>query len=251
MRAWVCLLALAGCDRVFGIGDPYEDAGAVTTGSDAPVDVSAGHADGVMPTLAFLAHLPLDGDVLETVSNMQAMQSGSGVVPHTTGGKFSGYVALDGMSCLHFPQAAAPSTFSIEVWAVSASSMPTLSVLASRAFDTTTDSWSFVASSAGVTVHMHDSTGDQLISSTKALTTSWQQFVFTYDGTSGRLYVDGTPMMTMAMMPPQYRTDAQVSLGCSNTLTTSSLAGGLDEVQIYDGVLSDAQIMTLYTQATL
>lgn len=252
MRAWLCVLALAGCDRVFGIGDPYEDAAVATSGSDAAPDAPGHVVDGLpVPTLAMVAHLPFDGDTRETISNTLAMPSGSGVAPHATGGEFMGYVGLDGASCLSFPEAATPSAFSIEVWARSTSATPTTSVLASRTFDTTTDSWAFIATSMAVTFHMHDSTGDQLIPSTKSLSTSWQQFVFTYDGSTGRLYVDGSPVAMMAMMAPQYRTDAQVYLGCSATLTTSKLAGGLDEVQIYDGALSDTQVMTLYTQATL
>ena len=71
---------------------------------------------------------------------------------------------------------------------------------------------------------------------------TWQQFVYTYDGTSGRLYKDG-----VLLVGPKVQTTsvawAYFSVGVGNTNTIN---GRADDVRVYNRALSQNEISAIY-----
>lgn len=70
----------------------------------------------------------------------------------------------------------------------------------------------------------------------------FRHVVATFDGGTCRMYVDGV-LSASASCPTQLAdTAAPLTFGASSTVTTSNLAGTLDEIAIYDKALSAARV---------
>jgi hypothetical protein len=84
-------------------------------------------------------------------------------------------------------------------------------------------------------------------------TSTWYLVTLTYDGTAGRLYVNGAIATTAASCPftAPTTTPSQVNvIGCGVTTCSASYGGwdgSIQEVRIYNRVLSAAEIAALYT----
>jgi hypothetical protein len=73
----------------------------------------------------------------------------------------------------------------------------------------------------------------------------WHHLAATYDGTTKRLYLDGTEVATMAAPALQYDAMA-VTIGCDdNQPLARFFAGALDELEIYNRALSPSEIAAL------
>jgi hypothetical protein len=73
----------------------------------------------------------------------------------------------------------------------------------------------------------------------------WHHLAATFDGTTKRLYLDGTEIATMAAPALQYDAMA-VKIGCDDNLPEARFfAGSLDDLQIYNRALTATEIVDL------
>src|SRR5262245_54965453 len=77
---------------------------------------------------------------------------------------------------------------------------------------------------------------------------TWQLLVGTYDGATGRLYVNGAPIASGAFTPPG-TTNLPVYIG-AYFLGGTGWNGNVDEVQVYDRELSATEVRSLYEAAS-
>jgi hypothetical protein len=259
MRAWLLVLALCGCDRAFGIGDPYEDAPPATGPHDVqPLDIGRPLED-VMGTDAasLIVRYPFNGDLSDSTHTMSATATGT-ITTAGTGGPFTsrGYAGLDGTACITFPMPQTPDTFSIVLWVESISTVTAAVPLFARphaaATTATTRDWAFFGNSAEVEFQMLDSTETQIYPIMPGVATTWHQYAVTFDGTYVRVYSDGMIAGPLGpAMPVMYSGAGIVYLGCDGSSDgTTKFAGRFAEVQIYAGVLTDQQVMQLSVDPT-
>jgi len=245
MRAWLCVLALAGCDRVFGIGDPYEDAAGSTSGSDAAID-TVGTLDGTgPPTPAVLAHFSFDTDYTNSVNRTAAVCLGTGCMLDTVGGHSGGQVYLDGSSCLSFGLAATPVTYTIALWVKAQNIRQTTLLARPEISGSASQTWKISGNSTVIEYDTWDGTNTDALLSGPGLSASYEQVVVTFDGSYKHLFIDGVHE-TMGAATPVATADGTVFLGCESAATNDKLDGYLDEIYIYDGALTAAQVTALY-----
>jgi hypothetical protein len=88
-------------------------------------------------------------------------------------------------------------------------------------------------------------TGTNLDGATTIPTTSWTQVVCTYDGTTAKLYVNGVSDVSSAARTVTSNT-IDFLVGAVNPTTPATFFGGLiDDVRIYEGALTQAEITPL------
>jgi hypothetical protein len=249
MRAWVCVLALAGCDRVFGIGDPYEDAPLAGDGQtrpdgapdDAPTDVGTG-------TPQLLAYYAFDDNLLDSVSNTPANGS-TGVGSVSSGGRHNGYVVFDGTGCVWFTLAAKPAAYTISFWINPTTAMQGDTMLLSRLHMAAAlaRDWAFTATATASVFHWWTGSIEAADSLGAALTMNqWHHLAITYDGAGMVTYVDGAASPRVLESAVQYGTDSTVYLGCQEASTSvTKFTGDMDELRIYDGALTAAELAAL------
>jgi hypothetical protein len=78
-----------------------------------------------------------------------------------------------------------------------------------------------------------------LLSTTRVVDGRWHYVVYTYDGTTGRLYVDGALEGSVAR--ERIEGAAEASVGYDASLNTY-FRGSVDDVALYDYALSDVQV---------
>ncbi len=107
----------------------------------------------------------------------------------------------------------------------------------------------------GTGANLIDTTGnenDYVISIDDKDPNEWHQLVVTYDGTSGtaRLYMDGvlTETKALGVFTPQTCYDLYIGKRIWDNIF---MAGVLDELRIYDRVLSDREVAALYDATSL
>ena len=75
----------------------------------------------------------------------------------------------------------------------------------------------------------------------------WKHVVMVHDGTSDKIFIDGVLKATKAVVGTLNSTTKPLGIGYNAVDGGNTLDGSLDEVQIYNIALSDAQIGALYT----
>ena len=75
-------------------------------------------------------------------------------------------------------------------------------------------------------------------------TGAWHHITYTFDGTTHRLYVDGTAGTSSTTTAPQTATPTQTYLGSYDGIN-EFLYGSLDDVRVYNRLLSAADVTTL------
>jgi len=80
----------------------------------------------------------------------------------------------------------------------------------------------------------------------------WYHLASTYDGTIGKIYVNGILVNSMTMLGEIGTSSTNLILGCHSPSppTWYKLNGILDEVRIFDRLLSDAEILQLYQNSS-
>jgi hypothetical protein len=73
---------------------------------------------------------------------------------------------------------------------------------------------------------------------------AWHHIVYTFDGTTHKLYIDGGTPVT-STVSPQTAAVNQVTMGSSGG-SFETFAGSLDEVRVYTRVLTPAEVYALY-----
>ena len=77
------------------------------------------------------------------------------------------------------------------------------------------------------------------------VTAGWHLVTGTYDGATGRLYVDGTLVATETFTAPP-NTNLPLYIGRYSAANGYGWHGGIDEVRLYSGALTGAQVAQLY-----
>jgi hypothetical protein len=255
MRAWLLLLALAGCDRVFGLGDPYEDASVFDAsrpsgdapGNDDAIVADAGPDGGRM--LEPIAHFSFDSSFNDDSNTYTAATVGTGVMvgtAHSANG-----LVLDGTGCLKM-SIDTPSAFSFAFWARPDST--TGGALLSR--NVTSGS-----TSSTHAYHVYDTVGggfgfsiwdggneNEQVATGKFVLAQFHHYAVTFDGTAKRMYVDG-----IEVLPPEnvsnivYGPDEFEFIGCEEP-GQSFFQGIIDELYIFGGAIPDEQVAALASQ---
>ena len=88
--------------------------------------------------------------------------------------------------------------------------------------------------------------GESFLRSTRDLTSGWHHMLYTYDGTTHRLFIDGTPAGT-STEPGISGNVGHSFVGCYDDaqLGNEMYVGLLDDVRIYDRVVTPAEIARL------
>jgi Concanavalin A-like lectin/glucanases superfamily/Domain of unknown function (DUF4185) len=82
--------------------------------------------------------------------------------------------------------------------------------------------------------------GSSLVRTAPPTANTWHHLAYTFDGTTHRLYVDGT-LQTTSTTAPQPGTPNQIYFGTYSGLN-EFFSGQLDDVRVYSGALSEAAI---------
>jgi hypothetical protein len=245
------LAALAGCDRVFGLGDPYEDArvsGDGVVDVALPVDVSPLEDGSGGPRL--VAHFSFENTLNDDTGAYIGTDYGSGIT-FAIGHKGSGML-LDGTSCISVTIPDQLAAFTISFWAKPTSTMGGVAALVSRRFG---------VASTGYTYQIYDSTAvggfgfelltgtgqsDGQIPSSFAVNT-WRHYAVTFDGTTKMWWLDGAEVMAQVAGPISYGSVNDEYIGCQDDIA-EFFTGEIDELSFYDGAMTAQQIAALAAQ---
>ena len=75
---------------------------------------------------------------------------------------------------------------------------------------------------------------------------NWHHVVATYDGTSSKLYVDGSLEGQVAIAGTITPSTAPLAIGRNGIQDTDRFRGSIDDVRIYDRALSAAEVAILH-----
>jgi hypothetical protein len=100
--------------------------------------------------------------------------------------------------------------------------------------------WGFLINGSNVACQARNAGGFVRANATRPTDGAWHHYAATYDGTSVRMYLDGTLVDTQALTAP-LRTDAD-SIDLMYLSSTSTV---MDDLRIYDSALTQSQIATL------
>ncbi len=248
MRALVLLLALAGCDRVFGLGDPYEDAPGTggsgdarpSDGAERPVDVLP-DVDGRLPTP--LLHYRFDGTYAEAGGGAMATCTTTGGAPcGFEPGKYGMALHLDGSSIGEITLPTLPPSFTLIAWVNIAAAGPVFD-LSQGLVASSAEVWS--VDFGNMIVFSTTSNVGAVISSTQRPLESWTNVAVTYGaGDVQVLYADliqGTAPASVGTLA--YGANNVVCLGCRlSQMPTQYFAGAIDDVYVFDRVLTQTEI---------
>jgi hypothetical protein len=238
---------LAGCDRVFGLGDPYEDARAA--GSDAEMRPADGAidapADATDKIPQPLLHYRFDGDLHDANGGASATctNSGGGGCAFETG-VYGMAVTFDGSSIGEITLPSLPPSFTLMAW-VSQGNGPVLDL--TKVLSTTMPVYG-LALSNGVSFYSYSGT---MLQQTTAFqpTDKWMHLAVTYDGTTQTLYVDQIAQASTAVHAITYGANHVMCLGCRMNASTTYFTGAIDDVYIFDSVLTMPEIAAYASSA--
>jgi hypothetical protein len=90
--------------------------------------------------------------------------------------------------------------------------------------------------------------GTILVSATAPSTNVWHHYAYTFDGTTHRLYIDGT-LSNSSTVSPNTASPAELNFG-RWAGGSSYLAGELDDIRIYSSAISSTEIATIHSSPT-
>lgn len=240
MRWLLVLAALAGCDRVFGLGDPYEDAR--STGSDASPPRDIGGTDGSNTVPMLIASYPFDGDYHDAVSGNVAVCSsmlGNGCTFAPSHNAAGSSESFDGGTCVIAQLAARPSAFTIALW-VNAETGATETLL--ERGGSSGPSWLLQEDNDSIYFKSGTTT---VLGTPGPAATSWHAIAVTIGPDSAIEYLDGIERGQGTGITISYTTDT-VYIGCGgSTSGLDNFHGAIDNVEIFDGILSPAAIQAI------
>jgi hypothetical protein len=241
MKRWVAiLLATAGCDRVFGLGDPYQHA---DSGIDAPVD---SRPSAPKP----LAYFPFDVDLTDEVSGNKAINvSGTTVTISPTPCEKNGCANFGAGSCVKFSLPEAPPTYTISLWVMTLGGFASETPLVARPEPSIVGSYDGKLTATTMLLRFYaansDSVDSMFMATSPMAWNMWHHLAVIYNGNDMTFYVDGTQTMQHATVPAIDGTGTALYLGCDGSMMGTMYSGYLDEVHIYEGVLSATDLAGL------
>jgi hypothetical protein len=252
---FVALLLLVGCGRV---------------GFDARLDGGAGDApdgpmllndvaplDAALPS-GLVAWFPLDDtsatSVADVVSGFGGTCSGTQCPTTTTGHRGTGFLFDGTDDCIQVPDMGqfgqAKITLSIWIRQDAVDNCAPLSKPADS-ISTTADTWQIETTTASELTFTtsHASSANSRIATpiNTIVVGTWQHIAVTFDGTTKRVYVNGTEVANGAKAEALAYDVQPVWIGCDNNSGTFGMRfnGALDEVQLYSRALTAAEIQML------
>ncbi len=240
LRAWPWLV-LAGCGRLgFGAQPPQPDA---APGIDAPAPTTTGLvAYWTMDDVTNLATTDAFGGNTATCT--------SGTCPTIAPGIVGNAAVFDGTtSCLTVASLTgwADATFTISAWVRS----PGMSgpVVVHESSSGCPSPELEVSGGAGlVQLNITDSTPHNEAWTPAAITnpSAWHQIAVAWDGASQWVYVDGACACGLPQTKGPLDNVQPFTIGCYPTGSPSFFSGAIDEVRVYNRVLSADEIGVLY-----
>ena len=172
----------------------------------------------------------------------------------TGGGKVLQAFSLNGSSAyVSAPDSASlhPSNFSVEGWFFVAGGSGTTRMIGSKPVGTgNEDSFIvYVASDDTIAAGVGDAVSTDILTSTVTVSaSSWHHFAYTYNGTTQAVYLDGTLANSATTAKTVGYSAAPFLIGADNNSSTftSFFNGGIDEVTLYNTVLTAGQIAGIY-----
>jgi hypothetical protein len=253
VRRIALLLALGACDHVFGIGDPYEDARALASGSDAatdsttpPLDVLPG--DAMMPGEPLVAHFAFDSNLINSADGTAATCSGQcGYISPSHDGTGAALLLTLSGGCVKFSIAGTQKMFTIAMWVNAGTTGVTRVFTRQFAPASSIVGWGLDGQPAKYTFTTFNGSGADSVDATMGMPQGvWRHIAVTYDSMTLRYYIDGNPdnayVETIVTA-----SDLTAYIGC-NADMTSKFSGSIDDVFVYGAALSAAEIQALAMQ---
>jgi hypothetical protein len=243
MRLLLVLFALAGCDRVFGLGDPYEDARTASDGDLPPVADTRPPDDSTQPP-QLLAHFSFDEDFEDDTGIYAGTGVGTGVTLEH--GHRGAALTLDGQSCLKIPLAKSPTAFTIAFWAQPSVLKDSTLISRSSASASLNHSWLVFETAAsgglGFQIFSDSQVGDTAANAFVA--GEWHHYAVSFDGAAMLWWRDGTRILAYAASGIDYGDVTNEYVGCLDGIT-SYFVGQLDELYFFDAALPMTDIAAL------
>jgi YD repeat-containing protein len=137
----------------------------------------------------------------------------------------------------------------VEAWIkLPAPNTGTLPVVSNREGQTARNMIFFGLNAGKVFVYVNSRSPVSLTGTTRIDDGAWHQIAYTFDGSVGRLYVDGALQTAATQSEPTWAWKANVQIGY-DVPNNSRFPGSIDEVALYSNALSAAQIKAHFDAA--
>jgi uncharacterized repeat protein (TIGR01451 family) len=185
--------------------------------------------------------------------NFATANGGAGYTTGEVGQAFnlngtSGYVSAPDNATLH------RTAFTIEGWFFLTGGTGVRTIVSKTAGASFSDSFVvYIAANGAIAAAYGDTTSiDGFSTSTFPTTNAWHHFAYTYDGTAQELWLDGASAGSAAATPAIGYDTHPLLLGADidNESLISFFPGRIDEVAMYNRVLSQTEIQTIYGAGT-
>ena len=216
--------------------------GRVGFGSGSPIDASPS---------GLVVRYPMDDDpsLGHVTSSVPADDGSCTVCPFATVGHLGGGYAFDGTRSVLLPVASSSlvgiSTYTVAIWL---RPQPAGGTMLAKPLSATDygDPLKIFASSSTLTYETVTNLdlGD-FVTVPAVLTGAWHHVAASWDGTTKRLYVDGVLVGSDTTIPIDATYPMWIGVDYDAGLPVDAYAGDLDELEIYDRALADAEIASL------
>jgi hypothetical protein len=244
MRAVVVAVLAAGCGR-YGF----------------QIDAPAGDAIADADTSGLVAWLPMDSLANDTTPDATghghdgACSSVDSTCPVTVAGKISTALRFDGvndhLSIADAPDLQPSTAFTVAVWVwIDAVPAPDYGCFANKVIGTgTNDSWQMCVTTSDQLYFGTDVTatdlGDALYTSQTFPINSWHHVAIAWDGTFKSLWFDGVEQARDQAALGYDGNPVLLGYDLDNGTPKAAFAGILDDLRIYNRVLSSSELATL------
>ena len=171
-------------------------------------------------------------------------------IRHQIGGKFGNAVRFDGSND-HVQRQALSNinindNWSTSVWVNPSSTSSTRIVLANS--QSANDRWGIEISSGNLRTGIYNGSSYFTNKNTSISANVWTHVATIYDGSEIRLFLNGVEAVATGNVP-SLNQDAYFTMGSRTTGSSSYFAGRIDEVRVYNRVLSPSEVKDLYEWA--
>lgn len=234
----LALVVLSGCGRL--AFDPVGD----TSATDGAV------ADGVVSSSGLVVYMPFDPYLLDEIARGHDANCMGGPCPTRVAGPHGMAAVFTGAECLQIPFSPdfQLNDFTAAAWVLPGNNTVNADVFSHPLDGATTSQNSFEMYFEAATTQW-DFSLPPIVAGTPADTSGWHHIAATFGSGTLRVYVDGTMHQTVGGLSIVYGSDP-LFIGCDldNNVGTAKWNGQIDEVRLYNRVLSGAEIATLATE---